>query len=146
MSEDKKAEGLRFIFRLDLASTEKGKLLELARDSIRESHSHRTFSDRKDLLLNPDTLHINSAYATGHAIMNANFSTNDKLYMIMHRYVSLVSKENPKMSQAKALEKFRADFAAAYPQEFGAKAEPQKANGNQILLDSIRAKKMHGMV
>ncbi|MBR6355619.1 MAG: hypothetical protein IKR92_02075 [Alphaproteobacteria bacterium] len=123
MAENKKAEGLKFLVKLNQASAEPGKLLELARDSIRESHDHRTFSGRSDLIVNADALDINKAYAYGHAVMNANFSTNDKLYLIMYRYVQLAVKDNPLTSKAKALAHFCKEFAAAYPQEYGVKSK-----------------------
>ena len=125
MVENKKAEGLKFLMKLDSASAEKGKLLELARDTIRESHDHRTFSGRKDLIINADSLDINRAYAWGHAVLNANFSTNDRLYLIMDRYVKLDTKGNPRASKAKALARFRAEFAKTYAQEYGIKSEPK---------------------
>jgi len=122
MVENKKAEGLKFLLKLDQASAEKGKLLELARDAVRESHDHRAFSNRKELITNPDSLDINAAFARSHALMNANFSTNDKLYLIMKRYVELAAKENPRMSKGRALADFCHEFAAAFPQEYGAAA------------------------
>lgn len=127
MVENKKAEGLKFLLKLDQASAEKGKLLELARDAVRESHNHSTFSMRKDLITNPNSLDINAAFARSHAMMNANFSTNDKLYLIMQRYVLLAEKETPRVSKAKALDRFIKEFAAAYPQEYGVQTTAKTA-------------------
>ena len=119
MVEKKGPEGIRFICRLDRATVEADGLLKLAHDVIDESHDHRTFDERRELIKNADGLKVNAAVAQFKAMSGTDLSTNNKLYMIMERYVELEEKKHPKASRAKALDKFFEEFAAKYPQEFG---------------------------
>lgn len=129
MTENKKAEGKSFLSKLDQASADKGKLLELARDTIRESHNKLTFLGRKDLSVKSISLHIRAAFAERKANVNSpEFSSNDRLYMIMQKYVELSKSNNPKVSEEKALNDFCKDFAAAYPKEYGVKSEQRSAD------------------
>jgi len=119
MVDNKTIKRPSFIFELGAVADDKDKLLELARGAIAESHDHRTFAERKDLIKNADCLDINARRALLKAMTSTNLSTNNKLYLIMERYVELEEKKHPKASRAKALDKFFEEFAAKYPQEFG---------------------------
>lgn len=127
MTTKKNAEGIKFIFKLDAATNDEKKLVELAKEAIEQSHDKRTFSERKnqDLRVNPTSINLGAAIGGSHAMMNTNLSTNDKLYMVMNKYIKLAQQKNPKISKDKALERFCTDFARTFPKEYGHK-EPQQ--------------------
>ncbi|MBQ7633090.1 MAG: hypothetical protein IJS88_03145 [Alphaproteobacteria bacterium] len=139
MTEKKDSEGLKFLFRLDLAGADQDKLLELARASIEESKTHRTFSERKELITNPDSLKVNAARAHIKAMVSTDLSTNNKLYMIMERYVEIDEKKHPTTPRHKALDKFFNDFAKKYPTEYGA-AKVEHKNTNQPIGLALHAR------
>lgn len=120
MADNKTIKRPSFIFELGAAADDKDKLLELARGAIAESHDHRTFVERKELNKKADVLAMNARWALLKAMTSTNLSTNNKLYLIMERYVNLAEKQHPKISKAKALDNFFKDFAAKYPKEYGA--------------------------
>jgi hypothetical protein len=133
MTDNKKADGLRFILKLDIMADDERKLVQLAREIIDDSHDKRTFLERKnqDLQVNPTSINLGAAIGASHAMMNNNLSTNDKLYMVMNKYLKLALQKNPKASKDKALERFCKDFAAAFPKEYGMKPKntpPLKLN------------------
>lgn len=138
MTEKKNSEGLKFILKLDMAANDENKLLQLAREAIAESHDQRTFLQRsgQDLRVNPTSINLGAAIGTGHAMMNTNLSTNDKLNMVINKYLKLTIEKNPKISKEKALDKFCKDFAAAHPEQYGVKKEnTQQSQGlNPLLL------------
>ena len=135
-----------FIERLEQASKDKALLVKLANDVVCESHDHRTFSQRKDLIKNADTLCINAAYALT-KMRSPDFSTNDRLYMIMNRYVGIATKENPKLSRSKALDGFIKEFAASYPQAYGSRQQEAENTSqkqlNPLLLQAARNGSVH---
>lgn len=140
MTENKKAEVFKFVSMLHASADNEQALLLLAQNAIATSHDKRTFSERRsqDLRVNPTSINLGSAIGTSHAVMNNNLSTNDKLYMIMNKYIKLITNKNPKMNKDKALDRFCTEFASRFPEEFGAKKKleinpqsritPQKAN------------------
>jgi len=137
MADNKTVKRPSFIFELGAAADDKDKLLKLAHDAIVESPSHDkpTFVDRKDLNKSADSLEMNARWALLKAMTNTHLSTNNKLYLIMERYVQMQEKQHPKISRAKALDNFFRDFAESYPREYGA-ADAQKTadkNDKQIL-------------
>ena len=126
MNENKKSEGKEFKERLANADN-KSKLVELARDSIIHSHDKRAFSERKELITASGGLHLRSVYALGRS-ETPEFSTNDRLYMIMYKYMMMSVKNNPLASDSakeKAIIQFKKDFAEKYPQEYGIKSNVQ---------------------
>lgn len=142
MTENKIADGLKFLLKLDMSSYSENMLLQLANDAINGSHDKRTFVERRgrDLLVNPTSVHLCSVIATGHAMTNSNLSTKDKLYMIMDRYVELAVRKKPKMSKDKALNNFCEEFAEKFPQAYGkgdmSKKMQQRAVVNHMLRNS----------
>ncbi len=134
MTNEKKAEGLKFILKLDMAADDERKLVQLARDAIIDSHDKRTFLERKnqDLQVNPTSINLGAAIGMSHAMMNNNISTNDKLYMVINKYFKLALQKNPKTSKEKALEHFCKRFADMFPQEYGEKQ--QKINSVNMTL------------
>ena len=62
---------------------------------------------------------MGAAIGKSHAVMNNNLSTNDKLYMVMNKYIKLIQQQNPKITKEKALADFCKTFAADFPAEFG---------------------------
>lgn len=123
MDVKRSAEGLKFILKLDMLGDDEKKLVQLAKEVIDESHDKRTFAERRnqDLQVNPTSINLGAAIGASHALMNNNLSTNDKLYMVMNKYLKLALQKNPKASKDKALERFCRDFAAAFPKEYGVK-------------------------
>ena len=128
MTDKKNPEGLKFILKLDMCANDEKRLVQLAGEAIAASHDKRTFSERRnqDLRVNPTSINLGAAIGTGHAMMNNNLSTNDKLYMIMNKYLKLAQQKNPKISKDKALEHFCKDFAASFPMEYGAEKKAQR--------------------
>ncbi len=131
MVENRTNKRSSFIFELGAAADDKDKLLKLAHDAIVESPSSDkpSFVERKDLNKSPDSLEMNARWALLKAMTSSNLSTNNKLYLIMERYVLLQEKQHPKISRAKALENFFKDFAAQYPKEYGVKGTQQVHTG-----------------
>ena len=123
MDVKRSAEGLKFILKLDMLGDDEKKLVQLAKEVIDESHDKRTFAERRnqDLQVNPTSINLGAAIGASHAMMNNNLSTNDKLYMVMNKYLKLALQKNPKASKDKALERFCRDFATAFPKEYGVK-------------------------
>lgn len=139
MTDKKNSEGLEFILKLDVSANDEKKLVQLAKEAIcDDTHDKRTFLERKnrDLHCNPYSINIGSIIATAHAMVNNDFSTKDKLYMVMQKYINLAQQNNPKISKEKALENFQHDFATAFPKEYGISKAPEKLNTLQI--DAIR--------
>lgn len=145
MADNINSENLKFLLKLDQAaamaakknprdaaflrtlcraviSADKDSLLSLAREAIDESHDGRSFSQRRsrDLIVNPASISMGATFGLGHALMGANLSTKDKLYMVMNEYINLSVGHNAKASKDRALAKFCHDFAEKYPREFGA--------------------------
>lgn len=141
MTEKKNVEGVRFLLRLDQAALDKGKLLDLARSVIDESHDQRSFAERKaqDLTVNPTSVNLGATIGLGHAITNKNLSTNDKLYMILHKYIALSLNENPKASKDKILQRFSREFAMTYPKEYGLEESKRVAPPQSIDMLSKQA-------
>ena len=139
MLEKKNAEGLKFMFRLDQAALDKSKLISLAHDVIDDSHDKRTFFERQvqDLRVNPTSINLGATIGLGHAVTNKNLSTNDKLYMVMHKYISLSLSENPKTSKDKALKRFCHEFAMSYPEEYGVNRHNKSVNQQPLNLSLI---------
>lgn len=135
MTDTKKNEGLRFILKLDMAADDERKLVQLAREIIDNSHDKRTFLERKnqDLQVNPTSINLGAAIGASHAMMNNNLSTNDKLYMVMNKYLKLTLQKNPKTSKDKALERFCKAFATDFPQQYGIK----KSNNPPININLL---------
>lgn len=128
MTDKKNSEGLKFVLKLDMCANDEKKLVQLAGEAIADSHDKRTFSERRnqDLRVNPTSINLGAAIGTSHAMMNNNLSTNDKLYMIMNKYLKLAQQKNSKISKDKALEHFCKDFANSFPVEFGAERKTQR--------------------
>ncbi len=141
MTENKNAEGLKFLLKLDLAGANQDKLLELAHTSIAESKSHRTIKERKDLITNSDALEINAARARIKAMVSTDLSTNNKLYLIMERYVKIAENQHPKISHHKALDEFFTKFSQKYPDDYGIAKQQltEQKNQNQILDFALSA-------
>ncbi|MBR1825966.1 MAG: hypothetical protein IJ770_05205 [Alphaproteobacteria bacterium] len=141
MNEKKNAEGVKFLFRLDQAALDKNKLIDLARNVIDESHDKRSFAERKmqDLRVNPTSVNLGATIGLGHAITNKNLSTNDKLYMVMHKYIALSLSENPKASKDKVLKRFCHEFAMSFPKEYGIEEAQKVAAPNTAELLAKRA-------
>ena len=123
MTDKKNAEGLKFILKLDMMADDEKKLVQLAKEAIDDSHDKRTFLERKsqDLRVNPTSINLGAAIGSSHAIMNNNLSTNDKLYMVMNKYIKLMQQKNPKTTKDKALESFCKVFSTEFPNEYGIK-------------------------
>jgi len=136
MTDKKNSEGLKFILKLDMCANDEKKLVQLAGEAITDSHDKRTFSERRnqDLRVNPTSINLGAAIGTGHAMMNNNLSTNDKLYMIINKYLKLAQQKNPKISKDKALEHFCKDFANSFPAEFGAEHKMQRTPEIRTLI------------
>ena len=136
MDANNNTEKSDFIKRLKQATEDEDKLIQLAKEAIEESHDKRTFLERKnqDLSVNPTCINLGATIGIGHAIMNNNLSTKDKLYMIMDRYIKLALQKNHKASKDKALERFCKDFANAFPKEYGIKKAPEKLDTMQIKI------------
>ncbi len=145
MADNKTIKRPSFIFELGAAADDKDKLLELARGAIAESHDHRTFVERKELNKKSDVLAMNARWALLKAMTSTNLSTNNKLYLIMERYVTLAEKQHPKISKAKALDNFFKDFAAKYPKEYGAEGI-NKTQSNSLPRDFILRSRGNGIV
>lgn len=133
MTENKTSEGLKFLMKLDMSAHSEKMLLQLAKDAIDESHDKRTFIERKgrDLLVNPSSVGLYAAIGKGHAISNANISTNDKLYMVMDSYIKLAKEHNPNVNKDKVLDRFCRAFAERFPLEYEGKVVANKAEQNQ---------------
>ena len=97
--------------------------MQLAKEAIDDSHDKRTFLERKnqDLRVNPTSINLGAAIGSGHAMMNNNLSTNDKLYMVMNKYIKLMQQKNPKITKDKALDNFCKVFSTEFPNEYGLK-------------------------
>ena len=141
MAEKKQAEGVKFLLKLDQAALSKDGLLDLAQEVISQSHDKRTFVERDgyDLYVNPTSVKLGSLIGLRKAIKNENLGTNDRLNMIMQKYIS-ISTANGRMSAESAIKHFRKEFAAKHPQEFGQKAHSAqplnyvlKPRGNSIV-------------
>lgn len=124
MIDNKPSEGLSFMMKLNNAAFDKKELVRLAHEAIMDSHDQRTFVERqgKDLRVNPTSINLGATVGMGHAILNHNLSTNDKLNMVMKKYIDLAVKDNPDISKESALKSFCKDFAKSYPEEYGAKS------------------------
>lgn len=142
MTDKKNIESVKFLFELNSCADNEEKLVQLAGEAVVKSHDKRTFVERKnqDLSVNPASINLGAAIAKSHALMNHNLSTNDKLYMIMHKYLNAVLQKNPKASKDKALERFCADFAAKFPKEYGVKQNIQPA----LNVNTVMALRQHG--
>ncbi|MBQ8481865.1 MAG: hypothetical protein IJ532_04975 [Alphaproteobacteria bacterium] len=141
MTDKKNTEGLKFILKLDMMADDEKKLVQLAKEAIDDSHDKRTFLERKnqDLRVNPTSINLGAAIGSSHAIMNNNLSTNDKLYMIMNKYIKLVQQKNPKMTKDKALDNFCKVFSAEFPNEYGVKTiERCSVDLNKVMLKRDR--------
>ena len=147
MTDNTPSVSLMFKLKLDSVAFGKDDLIKLAKETIDVSHDHRTFSERegRDLIVNPTSIKVGATVGMGRAIMNKNLSTNDKLYMIMNKYISLVRSKNPLASEYMALDSFRKDFAKKYPEEFGVKncKVKQRIEANQILQNKMMVGQYH---
>lgn len=129
MTENKKAEGLEFLLRkLNPAANDKDKLVDLAHEAICSSHTKRTFTERRGKGLDLLSLNLGEARARIHLMANREFTTDDKLYFIIKRYVDLAQKENPRTSEKSAINEFCTEFQKRYPKEYGAKSEQRSAD------------------
>lgn len=145
MVENKHAEGLKFMFRLDQASADKDKLLELAHTTLCESHSKRTFTDRCGKDLNLLSLDLGETQARIHILANKEVSTKDKLCMIIKRYVVLSQKDNPRISEKRAIDNFCSELQKRYPKEYG--VEPKdKAAVKQPFNLMMKSAQTHSIV
>ena len=139
----KDAAFLRALYRAVLGA-DKEQLVSLASDVIDKSHDGRSFSERRsrDLIVNPASIGMGATFGLGHALMGANLSTKDKLYMVMNEYINLSVGGNAKASKDRALAKFCHEFAEKYPRQFGAEnAEnkmPLKMNGGLNMVNQSR--------
>ena len=130
MTENKPAEGLKFILKLDAAQNDFSKLLELANQSILASNTKRPFSERygRDLPNNPQGIGIGAAIGKIHALTNKNLSTNDKLNMIMDRYI----KSHSPLKPENALKKFTTELQKLYPEAYSGKTAHKSADIQRI--------------
>ena len=141
MTDKKNAEGLKFILKLDMLADDEKKLVQLAKEAIDDSHDKRTFLERKnqDLRVNPTSINLGAAIGSGHAMMNNNLSTNDKLYMVMNKYIKLMQQKNPKITKDKALDNFCKVFSTEFPNEYGLKPTQRKpVELNMVMLKKGR--------
>ena len=101
MTDKRNIEGVKFILKLDMSADDERKLVQLAKEAIDDSHDKRTFLERKnqDLRVNPTSINLGAAIGSGHAMMNNNLSTNDKLYMVMNKYIKLMQQKSPKITK-----------------------------------------------
>jgi len=143
MTDNKPSEGLDFMMKLNTASFDEKKLVQLAHSAIVDSHDQRTFLERegKDLRVNPTSINLGATIGMGHAILNHNLSTNDKLNMVMKKYIDLVVRNNPKTTKEEALNSFCKDFAKQYPNEYGKKdnSPSKQTNLNPLLKAKLMA-------
>lgn len=142
MTEKKKSTGLEFLLlKLNPAANNKDMLVELAHEALCKSHSKRTFVERcgKDLYLHSLSLGANIAHI--HAMTNKELTTSDKLYMVIKKYVELEQKNNPLMSETKAINNFCADLQKKCPQEYGI-ATPNK----NVIKQPSHTKAQHSIV
>lgn len=129
MAENKKSEGLEFLLRkLNPAANDKDKLVDLAHEAICMSHTKRTFIERRGKGLDLLSLNLGEAQARIHIMANREFTTNDKLYYIIKRYVDLVQKENPRTPEKSAIDEFCEKLQERYPKEYGAKSAQKSAD------------------
>ena len=138
------SKGFEFIQRLQVSDDE-NKLVRLAKEAIDESHDQRTFLERKnkDLRFNPCGVNIGNVIAIGHAMANNDFTTKDKLYMVLEKYINLVQQKNPLTSKDKALERFEHNFAAAFPKEYGVKEAVK--NEKSFIVNNIKSNRSMGL-
>lgn len=123
-----------FIKKLEQVGEDEKALIRLAKEAINESHDKRTFLERKnrDIRFNPCGIAIGNAIATGHAMANSVFTTKDKLYMVMKKYIDLTIQKKPKISKDEALNKFCRDFAAEFPKEYGIQRTFENIDNQQM--------------
>jgi hypothetical protein len=141
MTDKRNIEGVKFILKLDMSADDERKLVQLAKEAIDDSHDKRTFLERKnqDLRVNPTSINLGAAIGSGHAMMNNNLSTNDKLYMVMNKYIKLMQQKSPKITKEKALDNFCKIFAAEFPNEYGIKNIPNRSIGlNEAIIKKGR--------
>ena len=115
-------ESMNFYIKLKSCSEDKGLLLRMAAEAIAFSHDKRTLAQRRnqDLQFNPTSINLGSTIGTIRAFHKQNLSTNDKLCMIINKYINLETKNNPKFNKNKALDNFDREFAEQYPKQHGA--------------------------
>ena len=113
MTDKRNIEGVKFILKLDMSADDERKLVQLAKEAIDDSTS----------------IKLGAAIGSGHAMMNNNLSTNDKLYMVMNKYIKLMQQKSPKITKEKALDNFCKIFAAEFPNEYGIKNIPNRSIG-----------------
>lgn len=99
--------GQKFMAELDLAAQNKNDLLLLACDVIQNSHTKRTFLERK-LPENETALDMRATYAMMNAYTRKDLSTDQRLILIKQRYRKMNFGD------------FDKDFRKAFPKEFGA--------------------------
>lgn len=123
MTKNKKSEGLEFLLRkFNPAANDKDQLVDLAHEAICMSHTKRTFIDRRGKDLDLLSLNLGETKARIHLMANREFTTNDKLYFIIKRYVDLAQKVNPRTSEKSAINEFCTEFQKRYPKEYGVKS------------------------
>lgn len=115
-------DSMQFYTKLKDCSENKDSLLKMAAEAIAFSHDKRTLAQRRsqDLQFNPTSINLASTIGTIRAFHKQNLSTNDKLCMIINKYIGLAIKDNPKLNKPKALEDFDCEFAKRYPNMHGA--------------------------
>ena len=110
--------GQKFMAELELAAENKDDLLKLAGKVIQNSHTKRTFIERK-LPENETALDMRATYAMMNVFTRKDLSTDQRLILIKQRYRKMQFGD------------FDKDFRKAFPKEFG--VEKGKINP-QVLL------------
>ena len=144
MIENKKADGLKFLLKLDPAANNKDKLVDLAHEAICSSHTKRTFAERRGKGLDLLSLNLGEMQARIHVMAGREFTTNDKLYLIIKRYVNLVQKENPRTSEKSAINEFCSALQKRYPKEYGSEAQDKSAVKQPLLM--MKSAQNHSIV
>lgn len=100
--------GQKFMAELENAAQSKEDMLRLAGETIRKSHSKRTFVER-DLPVHETALNMRATYAAMNAYTRKDLSTDQRLILIKQKYQKL------------GFGDFDKDFKKAYPDEYGLK-------------------------
>ena len=137
MVNEKNKEGINFLLKLDalVARQDSDGLVDMAGEAIARSHDGRTFLQRKDrdLTLNPTVIKLKAIVGNSNALNNLDLSTNDRLYMIMNRYIGLEVVKSGKMTPEKALDKFCRQLAEKDPILYGAEMRRHDAVDISVL-------------
>lgn len=145
MVENRKSEGLNFLLCKLPAANDKNKLVELAHETLCMSHSKRTFMERRSKDLNLLALGLGERIGRIHAMTNTVVTTNDKLYLIIKKYVDLEQRNSPKISEKTAIDNFCKELRERCPKEYGVEHK-EKVSERQPFNLIMKSAKSRGIV